>query len=250
MSGLRGIAHEVSPGGEPWLVFLSGHRTPMSSWRPLLDALGDDLGTLRHDRPGTGASAVPTVPQSGREVCTTLLALLALLALLDAHEVPAPVVLVGHSLGGLHANLFARTHPARVAAVALIESGHPDEAGETEQEQGGWATRLVRRVFDPARSAFGRDPNSEYNNVAATVRQIAAAPAFPDVPLLVLSGEKRMFLVPEAVHAAHLERQAALVSLSPCGERVIAARSGHLPQLSEPALVAEALRGLVARVPR
>ena len=36
-----------------------------------------------------------------------------------------PYVLVGHSIGGLYANLFARLYPAEVAGVLFVEATHP-----------------------------------------------------------------------------------------------------------------------------
>ena len=44
--------------------------------------------------------------------------------------------------------------------------------------------------------------------------------------------------------------QLALAALSPLGERVVAERSAHFPQLSEPELVIDTLKRLLARIGR
>jgi pimeloyl-ACP methyl ester carboxylesterase len=50
---------------------------------------------------------------------------------------------------------------------------------------------------------------------------------------------------PGAVGAKRANQQ-ALARLSPRGEQVIAQQSGHFPQLTEPGLVLDVLRGLTA----
>ncbi len=69
------------------------------------------IGTvIAVDRLGVGKSDRPTEPQTGEVIVATLRSLLA------QAGVPPPYVLVGHSLGGLHVELFARRHPDEVAA--------------------------------------------------------------------------------------------------------------------------------------
>ena len=53
--------------------------------------------------------------------------------------------------------------------------------------------------------------------------------------------------MPEEAVRERERHQAGLAALSPLGERVVAAGSGHFPQMSEPQVVIEALKRLVAR---
>ena len=50
-----------------------------------------------------------------------------LAALLDAAAVPAPYVVVGHSNGGMVAQLFAATHPDQIAGIVLVDSATEDQ---------------------------------------------------------------------------------------------------------------------------
>ena len=48
--------------------------------------------------------------------------------LLTGTGIPPPFVLVGHSLGGLVARMFISLYPGEVAALALIDSSHPQQS--------------------------------------------------------------------------------------------------------------------------
>lgn len=60
---------------------------------------------------------------------------LQLNALLKAAAERGPFILVGHSLGGLVARVYARRFPDEVAGVVFVDSSHPDQ-------------RLDRRMLD------------------------------------------------------------------------------------------------------
>jgi pimeloyl-ACP methyl ester carboxylesterase len=44
-----------------------------------------------------------------------------------------PYVLVGHSLGGLYASLYAGTYPEEVAGLVLLDSMHPEQIERCQQ---------------------------------------------------------------------------------------------------------------------
>jgi pimeloyl-ACP methyl ester carboxylesterase len=78
------------------------------------------------------------------------------------------------------------------------------------------------------------------------VREVEAAGEFPPVPLRVVTGglaPKGWLDSPGAVAARRMQQQ-ELARLSPLGEQVIAQRSGHFPQLTEPEVVLDVLRAL------
>lgn len=76
--------------------------------------------SLAYDRAGLGHSDPGPAPRDGRAIVADLA---ALLRALDERE---PVVLVGHSMGGLMVRLFALTHPDRVLGVVLVDAVTPD----------------------------------------------------------------------------------------------------------------------------
>jgi len=159
-----------------------------------------------------------------------------------------PYVLVGHSIGGLYANLFARLHPPEVAAVLFVEATHPRDQ-EMLQEHKTRLGKTLETMLSLPQRLFRANLHSEIDSVHLTVREIAAAGPFPPVPVSVITGDTAPpnWLMPAAALQARLSHQQDLARLSPQGEHVIAAHSGHFPQLTEPALVQATLRRLIER---
>lgn len=225
--------------GSPSIVLLSGAGGPLDSWYKLYPDI-EQLGTVfAYDRPGVGGSGKPREPQYGETVVAQLRQLLL------AAGVQPPFVLVGHSFGGLHANLFAREFADEVSGVLFLEATAPEDVAGMKRFQ----SRLQRALVGFLDRMSPRDPNDEIRNEAETVKDIAAAPAFPAVPVTVISGGKRMprWIMPEAAVRARERNQLGLAALSPLGERIVAGGSGHFPQMSEPQVLLDALKRLVAR---
>ncbi|MGI4720931.1 MAG: alpha/beta fold hydrolase [Janthinobacterium lividum] len=230
----------LSGQGSPTIVMINGSGGTLEGWHKLFPGI-DALGTVvTYDRPGVGASARPKEAQMGTTVVMQLRALL--------REIGArpPFLLVAHSFGGLHANLFARVYPEETCGVLFLEATAPDDVGRLKQ----YRSALQRAVAGLLDRVAPPDPNDEISNEDETVAEIAEAPDFPPIPVTVLSGGKRLpgFMVSRAAAQERDRNQEGLVRLSPLGVRVIAKRSAHFPQMSEPQLVVDELKKLVARL--
>jgi len=163
----------------------------------------------------------------------------SLRALLGEVGLPAPYLLVGHSIGGLIVNLFARLHPSETAGVVLLDAAAPEDVSAMARHQSA-LQKLAQRVTN----AFAkRDPLAETEHVEETVTQIEQAPLFPPLPLVVLTGAKpaMRWATPAAALATRAEHQKRLAALSPRGTQIMAAKSGHFPQFTEPDVVIAAV---------
>lgn len=239
------LEYTLSGRGPATIVLLNGAGVTLEGWSALYPAI-ERLGrVLAWNRLGVQGSAEPAAPQDGAAVVASLRELLARLRL------PPPYVLVGHSLGGLYANLFARRHPDEVAAVLFLEATHPRDEEVLEQDP----ERLKRglaKVLDESPTEFEANLHAEIDAAPDTVDEVASAGPFPAVPVAVVTGgidPPANLLPPEAAQRKRA-RQAALARLSPHGEHVIAERSGHFPQRSEPELVLQVLQRLAERALR
>ena len=233
------LQYVVAGEGPPIIVFLNGARIPLDSWFRVLPEAARLGTTFAYDRPGTGGSDPTPGEQSGTTIVATLR------STLEVAGLRPPYVLVGHSLGGLYANLFARTYPDEVAGVVLVDSASPGDI--LHGPPAGAFARVVNATVVILDRVRGQRGTGETEWVKNTLADIEVAPAFPPIPLVVITGGRRMPLVPTAAFRAHVDHQRELVALSPISRQVIAAASGHFPQLDEPAIVIEAIRDLVER---
>lgn len=109
------------PGEGPTILCEHGAFGCAADWASVqarLSAKG--LRSLAYDRAGLGLSDPGPLPRDGRAIVADLASLLA-------HAgVTGPLVLVGHSMGGLMVRLFAHAHPERVMGVVLVDAVTPE----------------------------------------------------------------------------------------------------------------------------
>jgi pimeloyl-ACP methyl ester carboxylesterase len=235
------LEYVVSGSGRPAIVLLNGAGVTLEGWRALYPAI-EGMGTVfAWNRFGVKGSDAPRLAQTGAVVVASLRELLAYAG------VEPPYVLVGHSLGGLYANLFARLYPNEVDAVLFLEATHPGDQEVLQQHETQLA-RALGKVFSLPQWLFRANVHAEIEWVAQTVKEVEGAGAFPPVPVAVITGGSNppKWLMSPAALQARREHQRDLVRLSPHAEQVIAGKSGHFPQLTEPGLVLDVLQRLVA----
>ena len=140
-TGPRGLSLclcEWGPAQGRPLVILHGFLEQGAAWDTVAKALGrrviapDHRGHGRSEHVGTGGfyhfwNYIPDVD-----------------AVLDAVSPNEPVDLVGHSMGGTMACLFAATRPARVRRLALIEGLGPPDMTEQAMTRPARFTHAVR----------------------------------------------------------------------------------------------------------
>jgi pimeloyl-ACP methyl ester carboxylesterase len=235
------LEYAVSGQGNVTIVLFNGAGETLESWHALYPRI-EQLGTVfAWNRFGVQGSDAPQLAQSGAVVVASLRQLLGYAGL------PPPYVLVAHSLGGAYADLFARLYPQEVAAVLFIEATHPQDQAALADHEARIARTLARLQSLPA-SDISANLHAEITSVSHLMQEVEAAGPFPPVPVAVVTGgaDPPPWLLPPQALQARREHQRELAELSPGAQQVIAARSGHFPQRTEPDLVLAALRRLIA----
>jgi pimeloyl-ACP methyl ester carboxylesterase len=138
--------------------------------------------------------------------------------------VPPPYILVGHSLGGLYVQAYARSRPRKVAAVVLIDATTPLEPPDT----------FVSTVLPRA----GTTAAAEEAGVPDSMAALRSGPPFPPVPLIVIAASDHNDT--PAREALWRDVQARTAMLSPKGESVTA-NGGHFVQTENPQVVVTAI---------
>ena len=261
LPGGRKIYLECRGRGGPTVILVSGVGDGGDVWNSLNpNAKGPAVfpGVARltrvcvYDRPNTylqtdqpGRSDPVHRPQgAGRAVSD-------LHALLRAADIPGPYVLVAHSYGGLIARLYASTYPGQVAGLVLVDAANELIRSLFTAEQ---FAALARATLEPVP---GLDPPLELFDITRSYDQMARAkaarPLRPTLPLVVLSrglsepGGPDDLLPPGFPDSVTLERawhtaQDLLGAILPYARHVIARRSAHYIQTSQPKLVIDAVR--------
>jgi len=119
MDGYRLHLTDDGTGG-PTVVILHGAGDCSYSWIYMRRQIARTARVLSYDRAGMGAS--PATGQGPDPVRS----IEELHRVLERSGAPGPYVLVGHSLGGLIARLYAHKYPDRVAGIVFVDSSHED----------------------------------------------------------------------------------------------------------------------------
>lgn len=217
----------------PVIVLINGAGGPLAGWMRIWDGLTTLGAVIAWNRPGIGASAPPVENQTSEAVTRQLRGLLSALG------VPGPYVQVGHSIGGLHALHFALSHPEEAAGLVLIEATAPEDVAAMEH----LSSVLQRRLLALVNRLWPPDTRSEIVHALASAAQVQALLPLAQLPLAVVTGARPAlaWLTPRPQREARARHQGALAGLSPRGTQVYAQRSGHFPQITEPAVVVQAI---------
>jgi pimeloyl-ACP methyl ester carboxylesterase len=111
--------HRSGIGG-PAVVFVPGGGSVGLDFLLVHDRVTEFTTSVLYDRAGTGWSDDTDLPRTAAAVTDELR------ALLRTAGVPAPYLLVGHSLGGAYAQRYAQRFPDEVAGLLLLDPAHED----------------------------------------------------------------------------------------------------------------------------
>jgi pimeloyl-ACP methyl ester carboxylesterase len=226
--------------GKPTIVLINGSGGPIAGWHKILPLLSGATTVVAYNRPGLGRSSKPIRPQTAGAMAEDLKRLLI------ATGAPEPWVLVGHSFGGLVANLFARLHAGSICGVVLLDATAPEDVLLLRKHE----NLLQKSLAWVANRLAPLNPNHETPHALQSVTEIAGAPAFPSVPLTVITGTRPAlaWATNRELLALRAQHQKSLVGLSPLGQQLLATKSGHFPQFSEPELVVSAILKVASTV--
>jgi pimeloyl-ACP methyl ester carboxylesterase len=214
VAGRRSYIHCTGQGA-PVVVLEAGMGSMSSQWAWVQPGISRFARVCSYDRAGAGWSQSVRGPRDAAHVAADLE------ALLKATGEPGPYVLVGHSLGGVFARVFAGRYPASVAGLVLVDPTPLDlSLGWSDRLQASAMTEslpiLFRLGVQPLRAQMeplgrGLPPaaredllgsygslahleafRDEYRAMAASNAQAKQAVLRHDLPVTVLSADLSM----------------------------------------------------------
>ncbi|MDQ3919231.1 MAG: alpha/beta hydrolase [Acidobacteriota bacterium] len=237
----------VSVGGAPTVILEAGFGNASGVWNRVQPEVAKFARVCSYDRAGLGDSDPAPLPRTAVAVTEDLH------ALLTNGKVPGPYVLVGHSLGGILARLYASYYPSDVVGMVLVDSTHEDEADRGLSLIPPDTLKSMLKAAKPADLVVS-NPN-ESLDLCSLRALMDALNWHADIPLVVLTqgmpyrGED--YTNPALAlkyYQLHLEMQRDLASRSPRGRQVVADRSGHFIHQDQPELVINAVRQVIEEV--
>ncbi|QNK69247.1 alpha/beta fold hydrolase [Variovorax sp. PAMC26660] len=216
---------------QPTLVIEAGGGCASPIYARLQQVLSAKYPVISYDRAGMGWSEADDAPFDGKRSAQQLHALLA------AAEVTGPIVLIGHSLGGLLNRIYTGLYPEQVAGVVMLDASHPEQfelfkglpaeqlAPERKKRAEFQAGGVPPPDFAPIQAIFADMPHvlrqmaanytpetidtmvKEHEGLQHVARQAGASPDLGARPLAVLSATVMQKLPPGAEEAAEVQRR-------------------------------------------
>ncbi|WP_337100409.1 alpha/beta fold hydrolase [Paenibacillus sp. YIM B09110] len=234
------LQYQISGSGKPNIVLINGGSGPIEGWMKVLPGISESSTVFAYNRLGVAGSDKPQQPQDGRTIVEHLREALQLVGF------EPPYLLVGHSLGGLYANLYARLYPDETAGVVFLESSTPGDISLNQHQS--TTVKTMNKLLSMFDFLSPHKKYDEVHYVTQTVEQIHAIDHFHAVPVYVITGGKGNPMMPEALRKQRLDNQLELLALSPTSIHIPADKSGHFPQFSEPTLVVDAIKACIEKV--
>lgn len=257
----RSMYLTCSGHGYPTVLLEAGYRNNSDVWtvsnevKAIFPAVAKFSRVCVYDRPGTigwsidklGRSDKVAMPREGIDIAHDLH------ALLQAAGERGPFLLVGHSLGGMFVRIYASLYPNDVVGLILV-----DAFPEMFKENLGpirWQSYL--KIVSQLPKGFTAPLNFEtidFDKISIYTQQLTKSSPLHTMPLTVLSRglpiDFSMYeldgnLTSEQLEEAWLASQNQLALLVPNAKHVIAKKSSHYIQATQPQLIIDAIKEMV-----
>lgn len=114
--------------GSPTLVLEAGWTVPALGWGTVQPELSKTTKVCSYDRAGYGWSEPQPGPRDADQIATQLH------ALLQQAGVTGPIILMGHSMGGLYIRDYASHYPENLVGLIFVDAITPVQPGQLSPE--------------------------------------------------------------------------------------------------------------------
>ena len=236
------ISYVASVGLAPTVVFESGLGDGFSVWADVYEMVQNFAGVFAYSRPGYSAGFNRQIKLGSERTADESAGLLR--EILTSSSIPAPYILVGHSIGGMYVLEFARDYPELVAGLVLVDARLPGFTQKCERAD-------VAGLCQPPALLTAISPL----HIAAEIRGLqsseASAPSpkmIGNIPTILIAATQPSLGFSADTQLIWLEFQREYADALLDGHLVIAEGSAHYIQREAPELVVEEIRNLISRL--
>ncbi len=191
--------------GKVTVIFDAGMGDDSSVWNKVAEEVSQFSRVITYDRAGLGWSEESPHDRDSKVIVAELH------SVLKDKDITGPIILVGHSFGGVNMQRYALTYPEYIAALVLVDSAHEDQIEEMPQTNylqkylfkfGMWAApvgipRLYLSNINPEEKAKKSTTKHQYTSLDEAEyfpRSLSElnelTPNFGNLPLVVVARNK------------------------------------------------------------
>ena len=196
---------EDSGTGKVTVIFDAGMGDDSSVWNKVAEEVSQFSRVITYDRAGLGWSEESPHDRDSKVIVAELH------SVLKDKDITGPIILVGHSFGGVNMQRYALTYPEYIAALVLVDSAHEDQINKMPQTNylqkylfkfGMWAApvgipRLYLSNINPEEKAKKSTTKHQYTSLDEAEyfpRSLSElnelTPNFGNLPLVVVARNK------------------------------------------------------------
>ncbi|MBO0805371.1 MAG: alpha/beta fold hydrolase [Nocardiopsaceae bacterium] len=250
--GRHRIEANVFGDGSPAVVIEPALGGDASAWRAIAEDIGRQTTVVTYNRAPYGASSAAKDGRTPLDVARDLNGVLRGL------DIAAPLVLVGHSAGGIYTRAYAAAYRDEVAGMVLIESSHENQRRATRGKT-PWKWRLMDYCTIPAilagssQARKGGDRRSLIREFRAFRKLTAADQSLSpgDLgtrPLVVLTRARDDSIDDHGFWPVWHELHEDLARLSSNSRHVVSASPDHHLNIGDPQAILCAIRQVVRSI--
>ena len=219
----------------PVIVLMLGAGDGLKEMADLQKTLSEKDRVCSYDRLGAGDSDQPDGPQTVQDIGRVLTGVIANVA------GDAPVVLAGHSLGGLLAGRYAPDHQDRVKGVVLMDATSPTQTADLQAAiPDSAAGPVVKLKTDTIAQLQGQNPEK----LATPDGPVASA---GDIPVEVIQHGKQYLAAADPTYGQAMEQawaagQQQWLGLSGKSDLITAKDSEHYIYKEAPDVAVQAIQ--------
>lgn len=249
--------------GSPTVVLEAGLGGNHLDWIRTQPLIGKITQACSYDRAGYGWSEPGPKPRTAERIASEFG------SLLRSAGINGPIVLVGHSFGGMLSLYYTGRHPSQVVGLILVDSMHPDQferfAAEGIDISVDPTHGIIHSSRDVVTSGIPRNYKAlayylarqesarttlfnEMRNIHLSLAQTRKTPQTNVLRAEVMLHGKRdwdRIYRDGRMENLWIKLQAELAERIGAGRLVVAARSGHQIALETPELVTKVVAGVI-----